>query len=381
MKFSDLSKKIKEQQKESPCAVKSAGGSRPLRSGPGSGDTAPPRPKDAPSEKEKSPAEKSRLANQSNEAGVVYGKAVHAAREMLTTINQPYMEAYGRILEISGDIQNLFKSDNEQPLVYTSHATAGNYLYAHTANVAVLSMYLARRLNLSDEDQVRLGCCAFFHDIGMVGLMHIANRESGLSRPERAEIQTHPEAGLKLADHIQDISDEDRAQLKLVIAQEHERFDGRGYPRGITHEDMDLFAQIIGMADVYEALSHPRSWRRQLHQHDAIKHIMNLKGQEFPPQLVKVMVENLSMYPPGSLVRLSTGEVARVIGVNRGLMMRPIVEIILDSSGRPAQAQQWMDMMEHPIINIASAMDETKTDVKDKKLLMQFEAARWWVEW
>ncbi|MFH1619190.1 MAG: HD domain-containing phosphohydrolase [bacterium] len=317
---------------------------------------------------------------QQSEANAVYGESISVVRELLNSVNDSGLHGYSRFSVISEKIQSLLEKGNEQILAATFHATGGNYLYAHSVNTAILALQMGRSLKLSSDEQRFLGCCGFFHDMGMTGFMQLASKESRLSEDEYVDIKRHSDMGARLSDNIQDMDVETAGRLKLVISQVHERFDGSGYPHGLRGASMDPLAQMLAAADVFEALTHPRSWRKALTPHKAVKFLMNRKGTEFPVQTVKMFLETFSMYPPGSYVKLTTGEIARVVGVNPGMLTRPELEIVLDASGRPV-SRQYLNLPDHPLSHITDAIDLTGEHIPDRAILMQMESSRWWVDW
>ncbi len=319
------------------------------------------------------------ISGQFVEAQKIYGKTISFVKNLISNINEgtPPIRAD---MECCRDILKLHKDLNKQILTCAAMSTAGNYLYAHSANTAIIAMCMANHMEMDDNSQIFAGYCGLLHDIGMPAVMHIAKREKKLSAEEFIEIQTHSRLGGALVNNITGISPDTAGKIKTVISQVHERIDGNGYPDGLKDSRINVFAQIIGIADVYEALTHPRSWREAMHPHNAMKYIIGQKDILFNPALSRSLIACLSMYPPGSYVLLSTGETAKVISVNSSAIMRPIVEIIFDASGRPPNSQI-LDLSEYPITSISGIVEDTSLGLHDPKLRLQLEASRWWVEW
>jgi hypothetical protein len=152
-----------------------------------------------------------------------------------------------------------------------------------------------------------------------------------------------------------------------------------GYPQALGQDAIHTLAKLVGVCDMYESLTHMRAWRSRLLPHHVLRVMIEEHERTFEPGLVKSLVEALSLYPPGSFVRLSSGEVGRVVAVNQGLPTRPRVKILVDAQGQRASAPRVINLATHPILYVADAVDETKLPTADQRLLLELRAQRWWV--
>lgn len=313
------------------------------------------------------------------EAKDLYSRNIDAAGELLAQIDGPYVEKYDKLARLSGLTARAL-ADNPALLAYTVCATGGNYLQAHSANVAMISQAMGIALKLGRDELVLLGFCGMAHDIGMTGCLEIANSEDKLSDDDFARITLHSAEGAEKVDRIIDIDYKIKERAARIISQVHERVDGSGYPARLSGEAIDMFAQVIGAADVYEAMSHPRPWREAYHPHNAVKHLIDKEGKGFDSKAVKALMEAVTLYPPGSLVCLSTGEIARVLMPNKGSLTRPVVETLLSATYEPV-APQMVDLMEYPLTAIERIVELDEIARKNQKYAAKLELARWWVEW
>src|SRR5207245_10447894 len=112
-----------------------------------------------------------------------------------------------------------------------------------------------------------------------------------------------------------------------VILQEHERWGGSGYPNQLTGDQIDEMALIIGLADVFDALMSSRPYRSGVSPHRAIRALLVDGKTVFPYHLLKALVDQLSIYPLGTTVRLNTGETGVVSQLNRQYPLRPILQV------------------------------------------------------
>lgn len=313
------------------------------------------------------------------QAREIYSRNLSLAKELLSQADRPYLEKYERVLRMA-ELTAQVLPENPVLLNYTCYATADNYLCAHSANVSVISQAMGLALGLEKSVVNFLGFCAMAHDIGMTDYTGLARKEYPLTDEEYAEVVLHSEAGAAKIDRFIDMDLRLKDRAKKVIRQIHERIDAGGYPDRLTDEEIDPLAQIIGIADVYEALSHPRSWRPANHPHNAIKHIIDKEGKGFDSKIVKSALEVLSIYPPGSLVALSTGEIAGVVRINRGSLTRPVAAVLLNPDFEPAPSRL-VDLLEHPLTAIERIVEEPELTARNPKFAARQELARWWVEW
>lgn len=206
-----------------------------------------------------------------------------------------------------------------------------DYTYTHSVNVSTISLLVASKLKLKKEDNIQLGVGAMLHDLGKVKIpLKILNKPDKLTDEEFSIMKTHPVYTYQLMKgekHISDIS-------KFIAAEHHEKYDGTGYPRGLKGEEINYFARIVAIADVYDALTTDRVYRKAMKPYDAMKIIVAGSGTHFDPELVRVFLKALSIYPAGSHIKLNTGEVAVVEKVDKNHILRPEILIVLDKNGK-----------------------------------------------
>ena len=139
-----------------------------------------------------------------------------------------------------------------------------------------------------------------------------------------------------------------------VIEQGYERIDGSGYPKGLKGEQIDESAQVIGLVDVYEALTHPRPYRKKYSSLEALKIIV--KSNLFNPKLTKLFLERVGVYPRGFLVELNTKEVAQVIKQNPRMPSSPVVRVVVDLEGKKTQKTRVVDLADGTQVFITKSL-------------------------
>jgi HD-GYP domain-containing protein (c-di-GMP phosphodiesterase class II) len=168
-----------------------------------------------------------------------------------------------------------------------------------------------------------------------------------LSPEERALYRGHPERSAAL------LSGWDApASLVETVLQHHEREQGQGFPRQVSGGAIGQDAKIIGLVDTYASRSAPLAMGPGLRPHEAIREIVRSKQDTFPPALVKVLLSEISVFPPGTLVRLNTGEVGQVVAVNRNHPLRPRIAVVADGKGQPPAVPKTIDLAETPFLYI-----------------------------
>ncbi len=230
-----------------------------------------------------------------------------------------------------------------------------SWLISHSVNVAIFAIKVGIGLKYDHDKLTRLGLAALLHDVGMSAVPNSILFKHGKLTPDEYEVvKEHPLHGYKLLKHLET----EYPYLPEVALQEQEREDGSGYPQGLTGENIHEFAKIIGIVDVFEALVHGRAYREGFITYNAIQKIIEQRAKQFNIKYVRALINSVTMFPVGSLVKLSTEEIARVVSVNSLRPMRPVVEILTDASGGKLKAPIRLNLEEEPLIYIVKPIEE-----------------------
>ncbi|WP_048496743.1 HD-GYP domain-containing protein [Marinobacter subterrani] len=208
------------------------------------------------------------------------------------------------------------------------------YTAEHCLRVAIFCVAFARFLGLPDDDLETVGMCGLLHDLGKLKVPdEILNKPGALTPDEYTVMRQHTTLGYELlrADPGLDpiISD--------VTCHHHERMDGRGYPQQLKEWQISRFARLVSIVDAFDAITSDRCYRDGLPTSDAIRILYRNRGQQFDASMVEAFIRMVGVYPPGSLVELSTGEVAIVVATHPGRKLKPRVEILLDADKHPVE--------------------------------------------
>ncbi len=232
--------------------------------------------------------------------------------------------------------------------------TYNDYTFSHSVNVTILSLVLGVALSLNELEIRDLGIGALLHDIGMARIPKKMYLKPGpLTKREYEIIKEHPKIGFDLLKWNQDIS----LVAAHIAYQHHERMNGSGYPRGLPGERIHRFAQIAMVADVYDALTSDRSYRKRVLPHEAVEYLMGGAGTLFSLKVVEVFVKHVAIYPIGVMVRLNTGEKGVVAKINKPLLARPVVKIIYDKDGNLLKEPKMVDLSKEFTLSIVEVLE------------------------
>ena len=182
----------------------------------------------------------------------------------------------------------------------------------------------------------QIALAGLLHDLGMFVLPDsLVYKACALTEEELQIMREHPQHGSRLFKEV----GESYPWVGRVILQEHERRDGSGYPSRTVGRSVDEMALIIGLADVFDALMSSRPYRRGMSPHQAIRSLLVSGKTVFPHHILKGLVDQLSIYPLGTTVRLNTGETGVVSQLNRQYPLRPILQVSHSASGHALMAK------------------------------------------
>ena len=229
-----------------------------------------------------------------------------------------------------------------------------DYVYPHSVGVCILSLVTGIGLKYDELKLRDLGVGALLHDVGKMKVPpEVLNKPDKLTKDEWETIKKHTVWGFEMLRHQEELS-----LLSSHIAfQHHERCDGLGYPRGLSEELTIPFAKVVGIADVYDAITADRSYRKRFLPHEAMEIIQSVSGKQFDPGLVKKFFEHIAVYPVGTMVELNTGERGVVSKVITGFTFRPIVKVIFDENGKELEEPYNRNLMEEFTVFVTKVIE------------------------
>jgi HD-GYP domain-containing protein (c-di-GMP phosphodiesterase class II) len=203
------------------------------------------------------------------------------------------------------------------------------YTFYHSVNVAVLSLALGAAISNDQRFLAMLGTGALLHDLGKMSIpAEVINKETPLTSEEWNELRMHPVYGAGMVALTPGL---DRGATVIVL-EHHMRLDGAGYPARPASRQ-HIGSRIVAIADAYDAMTSRRAYSGARRQDEAMEVLMTSAGSALDRELVAVFIRLMGLYPPRSLVRLSTGETAIVLASNEGNVAAPVVRVIADAYG------------------------------------------------
>ena len=181
----------------------------------------------------------------------------------------------------------------------------------------------------------------------------IKDKSSHLNHEELDVIATHPSKSYEWLREEKNIEE----VVYHVAYQHHEKVNGKGYPQGLTDGQIHEYARIISLVDTYEARIHPRAWRKAILPDEAVSDILDKEKEAYDPHLIKILLKEVSIYHLRSYVRLNTNEVARVVKMNPGTPLRPVVEIVFDAEGKKLTKPKLLNLFEQPLIYVKKSCE------------------------
>lgn len=225
-------------------------------------------------------------------------------------------------------IEEMFKN-KDFVLTLSQMRSVDDYTYQHSVNVGVLSILIGVDLGLDKDTLKQLGIGAILHDIGKIMISDdIIKKPAKLTTIEYQEVKKHTDYGYELLKRT-NVSEE-AAQIALF---HHEKYDGSGYNKGLASTSIPLFARIVAVADVYDAMSNDRVYKKKVPHDQVFREISHLGNQHFDSKIMETFVRRLCIYPNGCGVILSSGERGMVIGQNGIFPESPQVRIFTPKSG------------------------------------------------
>ena len=218
------------------------------------------------------------------------------------------------------------------------------YTFAHSVNVAILSSLLGVLLKLSREEQLKLTLGGLLHDIGKVTVPYeILTKAGHLSDDEWSVMQGHPEAGRQ---RLKKMFPNDTL-LSTIALQHHEHIDGSGYPNHLKGEQIHRYGRIVAIADVYDALTSVRPYKRAYTPSVAHRLMATCSPGHFDLDLLKLFFDNVAIYPVGTILKTQDGY-AIVKKVEFGYTLTPVVCVFANREGKLLDAPHDLDLKEAP---------------------------------
>ncbi|MBA2302616.1 MAG: HD-GYP domain-containing protein [Acidobacteria bacterium] len=267
----------------------------------------------------------------------LYGNAVRVAESVWdAALTEGRPDLPGALQAIDG-LADAVTQNRTAVVALTAMRNYDNYTFTHMVNVAILTMGQARTLGIDGRLLREFGLSALMHDLGKIRTpKDILNKPDKLTEEEFTIMRRHTVDGAEILRQTPEMP-----VLAPVVAFEHHlRLDGAGYPVGVHRTALNLATMLCSIADVYDAMRSQRGYQEAFPTDRILAVLKRNDGSQFDQHLVRRFVQLLGIYPPGSLVRLDTGEIAVVVQVHAPDPHRPRVRVITTADGARLETPQ-----------------------------------------
>ena len=274
----------------------------------------------------------------------LYATAVQAAETAWESAVAEGMPDLPAALQTVEGLADAVSQNRTALMALTAMRNYDNYTFTHMVNVSILTMGQARALGIEGRLLREFGLSALMHDIGKVRTpKEILNKPDKLTDDEFAIMRKHTVDGAEILRRTPEMP-----VLAPVVAFEHHlRLDGSGYPFGIKRGSLNVATLLCSIADVYDAMRSQRAYQQAFPTDRILAVLKRSDGKQFDQNLVRRFVQLLGIYPPGNLVKLSSGEVAVVLKVHAPDPYRPRVRVLFDASGTRADMPYERNLFEN----------------------------------
>ncbi len=216
-----------------------------------------------------------------------------------------------------------------------------NYIYSHSIACSVWAAVLGKELGYPPEDIEALSFGCALIDVGKTKLpKELLAQTTPLTKTQLALFRRHVEFGLEVTSEV-GLGD---AVIGNIIKTHHERFDGSGYPNGLTNSEIPIFGRIAGLVDSYDAMISPRPHKPAQPSYQALLELERNEDELFQKELVEYFILAIGIFPVGAVVELNTGEVGVVLKQRSDRRLRPKVMLILDENKLPRSELNIIDL-------------------------------------
>ena len=257
---------------------------------------------------------------------------------------------------VMNEFYPLVTKNVEESLILTTLKKEGTDPLSHPAvNNLIFATVLGTNIKIPPYRLLNIAAAALVHDIGMTKIpQNIVKKKGKLTPAELEKIKTHTVYAYRMS--IKDLSLPE--EVGRIAMSHHERWDGKGYPRGIAENKIPLGARILSVTDAFVAMSNDRPDRDSLLGYTAIRQILNDNSRRFDPAILKVFIKSIGIYPRGSIVILNNGAIGKINRIRAAAPLRPGLQILIDYKGRkPKKEKEFIDLFSEKDLFITRAVD------------------------
>ena len=254
----------------------------------------------------------------------VYKEGVLALKEIINCLVIGEDIDSEQIKEISNTLYEEIQNNNLILDQIKKFKSENKYTYNHSVNVALYSLLIGKWIGLNEIEMKKVVKAGLLHDIGKTKIApEIISKKGKLTKKEFETIKTHSEIGYEMSKAIPNI-DED---VRQAILSHHEREDGSGYPCGLKGNKINLYAKILAIADVYDALTSERVYKDKSTPFEAIEEFRKMGIHSFDIKILNIFFKSIIQYYVNSKVKTNNGEVGEIVFIPPNDITKPVIRL------------------------------------------------------
>ncbi|WP_432734818.1 HD-GYP domain-containing protein [Maridesulfovibrio sp. FT414] len=277
---------------------------------------------------------------------------------IMLSINRGNAQYLDEAIQLSNELSGYFVRDREAIMhVLNMQGNKKDNIYYHSLNVTVLALILGRSLGFTDDEMAHLALGAIFHDIGKSRIeKKVLYKRDKLTKPEMLLLRKHPYFGVALLSGNQEFP----VESMDVVYQHHERFDGKGFPRGLCGGSISKLAMVLSVANFYDKLINKRDIAKSLTPYQALSYMFSRCSQMFDKEHLSVFIHCMGIYPPGTIVVLNNEILGMVISVNLAKPLQP--SLVLYDPQVPQNEALIIDLEKETDLYITDSLSPAKLE-------------------
>ncbi|MDR1931803.1 MAG: HD-GYP domain-containing protein [Spirochaetales bacterium] len=260
-----------------------------------------------------------------------YKKLLEQMRGIQDEIREQKPVENSAVNKIVDNLQNLLAKHRNDLIQLVFFGLPGESDSAQNSlNTAILANITGSGMDMIAHKLTQLVTGALLHDVGMVRVpADILAKTGKLEGEDLAKMRAHTLHSYRIITRELGYPED----IGLTALQHHERWDGEGYPKKLSGKQINLFARIVAVVDAFEAMISDRPYRDSMIGYTAMRSILSDNGRRFDPEILRIFIRCMGIYPLGSIVLLSTSCIGRVIENNPDAPLRPKVKLMIDKDG------------------------------------------------
>ncbi|RKQ29611.1 HD-GYP domain-containing protein [Oceanobacillus halophilus] len=257
------------------------------------------------------------------------------------------------LMDVVKKLTEEIKNNDQSLSMLTDIFLTDNYIFQHSLNVAIYSLAIGVNLNFTNKKLMDIGIGSLLHDVGKIFIeQDILQKPDRLSDEEFEIVKNHTVLGYRFLSK--------NGGVPSVVAhcayEHHERLDGSGYPRGLVGNELHTYAKVIGVADVFDAVTSNRVYRDAMLPHEGLEILYAGAVHLFDKEMVEAFKKSIVVFPIGLSVELSDGRKGVVARQNQHLCDRPVIRVVKEKETEVAPYE--IDLSKVLNLTIVSVMKD-----------------------